>query len=334
MARRIPFLFALAVLLPPHLAGAQSLGIFTWQLAPFCNVVSVDVTQTGSVYRLQGADDQCGSTLATAVGMAYPNRDGTIGLGLLIVTAPGGVPVHVSASLRRSDLGGRWRDSAGNTGEMLPPHARRSGGARRPEPVFGAALVQPEGGPDRGLNVIVTTDTGDVGDDAAAVFGQFGAASGFDRPGNAGLRGDSATDTGAMGTSRSGTGVRGLTDQGVGVEGHAEAGTGVRASHGRGGTALEIANGAVRVSGSLRPAFVHESRSGNTGGDSTCIDHPLTNGEPEAMVLVTHRWGGSGINIPAVGVFYEPQSRRWCIFTEGGSSMPLGIPFNVLVITQ
>jgi hypothetical protein len=334
MVRRIPFVLALALLLAPRVAGAQPLGIFTWQLAPFCNVVSVEVTQTGSVYRLQGADDQCGGTLATAVGMAFPNRDGTIGLGLLIVTAPGGVPVHVSASLRRSDLGGSWRDSAGNSGQMLPPHARRAGGAPRPEPVFGASLVQPEGGPDRGFNVVVNSDTGDVDGDAAALFGQFGDGSGFERPGNAALRGDSATDTGALGTSRSGAGVRGLTDGGVGVEGHAESGIGVRAAHGRGGTALEIANGALRVSGSLRPAFVHESGGGNTSGDSTCIDHPLTNNQPEAMVLVTHRWGGSGVNVPTVGVFYEPGSRRWCIFTEGGSSMPMGVPFNVLVITQ
>ena len=335
MARPTRFFLAVALSLTPGLADAQSLGLFSWQLAPFCNIVTVDVTQTDGVYRLTGADDQCGSgTLATAVGLGYPNRDGTIGLGLLIVTAPGGVPVHLSASLRRSDLSGAWRDSAGNSGEMLAPHARRSGGRPRPEPVFGAVLVQPEGGPDRGFNVVVNRDTGDVGGDAAALFGQFGEGSGFERPGNAAIRGDSAADIGAMGTSRSGAGVRGLADSGVGVEGYSEAGVGVRASHGRGGTALEIANGALRVSGSVRPAFVHVSESRNTSGDSSCLDHPLANGRPEAIVLVTHRWGGSGVNLPAVGVYYEGGSRRWCVFTEGGTGMPLGVPFNVLVITQ
>jgi hypothetical protein len=335
MARRTGFVVLLALLLAPDAADAQSLGIFTWQLAPFCNAVSVEVTQTGGVYRLQGADDQCGSgQLATAVGLGYPNRDGTIGLGLLIVTAPGGVPVHLSASLRRSDLGGRWRDSAGNSGEMLPPYARRSGGRPRPEPVFGATLVQPENGPDRGFNVVVTTDTGDTGGDAAALFGQFGEGSGFDQPGNAALRGDSAADIGALGTSRTGSGVRGLTDGGVGVEGHAENGIGVRASHGRGGTALEIANGSLRVSGSIRPAFIHTTGGSGTGGDSSCIDHPLTNDDPDAILLVTHRWGGSGVNVPTVGVYYEPGRRQWCLFTEGGTSMPQGVPFNVLVIGQ
>ena len=334
MARTTGVAILSALLVFPIAAGAQSLGIFSWQLAPFCNVVSVEVTQTGSVYRLTGADDQCGTGVATAVGLAYPNPDGTIGFGLLIVTAPGGVPVHVSAALRRSDLGGRWRDSAGNTGDMLPPRARRGGGQRRPEPVFGATWVQPEGGPDRGINVVVSNDTGDVSDDAAALFGQFGGGSGFERPGNAAIRGDSAEQTGVIGTSRSGSGLRGLADTGAGVEGHAENGVGVRASHARGGTALEIVNGGFKVSGLERPAFVHTSDGSNTSGDSSCISHSLANDRPEAIVLVTHRWGGSGVNVPTVGVYYAPDRRQWCVFTEGGVAMPLGVPFNVLVISQ
>jgi hypothetical protein len=200
--------------------------------------------------------------------------------------------------------------------------------------VFGATWVQPEGGPDRGINVVVTSDTGDVGGDAAALFGQFGEGSGFDRPGNAAVRGDSGADTGVIGTSRSGSGLRGLADGGVGVEGHSENGVGVRASHGHGGTALEVVNGAFRVSGSLRPAFVHTSDGSNTRGDSTCVDHPLSNGRPDAMILVTHRYGGGAVNIPAVGVYYAYDLSRWCVFTEGGTPMPSGIPFNVLVISQ
>ena len=316
-------------------AAAQSLGLFSWQLAPFCNVITVEVVQTQNVFRLQGADDQCGNGgLAPAAGIAYPQRDGTFGIGLQIVTAPGGSPVYVTASLRPSDLGGPWRDSAGNRGDMLPSFARRTGGAPRPEPVFGALFVQPADGPDRGLNVVVRGDTGDVSDDAAALYGQFGEASDFARPGNAAVRGDSEADTALLGTSASGRGVRGIADRGVGVEGHAEAGTGIRASHGRGGTALEIANGALRVSGTVRPAFVHTTEPRNTSGDTTCLDHPLTNGQPDAMVLVTHRWGGSGANVHATGVYYESDSRRWCIFTEAGTAMPVDTTFNVLVVTQ
>ncbi|MDH4062870.1 MAG: hypothetical protein OEW19_00610 [Acidobacteriota bacterium] len=335
MSRHMWAVLFLAALLAPRVAHAQSLGLFSWQLAPFCNVMTVEVVQVDGLYRLQGADDQCaGGPLATAVGLGYPNRDGTIGLGLLIVTAPGGVPVHLSASLRPSDLSGHWRDSAGNRGEMLPPWARRSGGQPRPEPVFGATLVQPENGPDRGFNVVVSTDTGDIGGDAAALYGQFGAGSGFDQPGNAGLRGDSDADIGALGTSRSGSGVRGLTDGGVGVEGYAQDGTAVRAVHERGGTALEIVNGSFKVSGDLRPAFIHTTGTPGPSADSSCIDHPLTNDRPDAIVLITHRFGGSGVNVPAVGIYYDGGWRQWCIFTEGGSPMPEGVPFNVLVISQ
>ena len=49
MARRLGLEFLFTVLLLPQAAAAQSLGIFSWQLAPFCNVVSVEVTQSGSV---------------------------------------------------------------------------------------------------------------------------------------------------------------------------------------------------------------------------------------------------------------------------------------------
>lgn len=334
MTRQGWFFILGALLVAPIPARAQSHGIVSWQLAPFCNVVSVEVMQTGSVYRLTGADDQCGSVLATAVGLGYPNRDGTIGLGILIVTSPGGVPVHLSARLRAHDLSGTWRDSAGNSGDMLPSHLRRGGGRPRPEPVFGGTLVQPEGGPDRGFNVVVNTDTGDVSGDAAAIFGQFGEPSGFDQPGNAALRGDSGRDVGTLGTSRSGSGVRGVADEGIGVEGHAEHGTGVRAAHARGGTALEISNGGLKVSGSVRPAFVHTTDGGNTSGDSSCISHPLTNDRPDALVFVTHRWGGSGVNVPTVGVYYDNEWRGWCVFTENGAGMPHGVPFNVLVVSQ
>jgi hypothetical protein len=90
----------------------------------------------------------------------------------------------------------------------------------------------------------------------------------------------------------------------------------------------------LRASGSLRPAFIHTTDGGNTNRDSSCIDHPLTNDQPDAIALVTHRWGGSGVSVPTVGIDYDWSRRQWCIFTEEGSSMPLGVPFNVLVIRQ
>ncbi len=80
---------------------AQPVGTFRWQLQPFCNVVTVAITQNGAVYRLEGTDDQCGNgaDAASVTGTAFPNADGTIGFGLNIVTAPGGRPVHVDAEI-------------------------------------------------------------------------------------------------------------------------------------------------------------------------------------------------------------------------------------------
>ena len=42
------------------IANAQPLGSFSWQLQPFCNVLTISVTQQGNIYTLDGYDDQCG----------------------------------------------------------------------------------------------------------------------------------------------------------------------------------------------------------------------------------------------------------------------------------
>ena len=76
----------------PGRAAAQTLGTFRWQLQPYCNVITVTITQVGGTYRVEGTDDQCGGgrDQASVQGMAFANPDGTIGFGLTIVTAPGG----------------------------------------------------------------------------------------------------------------------------------------------------------------------------------------------------------------------------------------------------
>lgn len=111
---------ALLSTLLPGAARAQSLGTFTWQLSPYCNVVTLNVTISGAQYTLDGYDDQCGAAQrAAVVGMAVPNPNGTVGLGFTAVSAPGGAPVHVDATLSLATLGGSWRDSAGNTGTLV-----------------------------------------------------------------------------------------------------------------------------------------------------------------------------------------------------------------------
>jgi hypothetical protein len=63
---------------------AQPIGTFRWQLAPYCNVLTLTVTQSGAIYTLDGSDVQCGpGQRASAVGTAFANPDGSIGAGTL-----------------------------------------------------------------------------------------------------------------------------------------------------------------------------------------------------------------------------------------------------------
>ncbi len=117
-------------------AEAQSLGTFQWQLQPYCNLVTVTVTQNGGLYTLDGYDDQCGApTRASVVGTAVPNPNGTITLGFTIVTTPDGTPVHVQTALSLATLGGPWSDSAGHTGTLVFTPGAGTGGAPRPAPI-------------------------------------------------------------------------------------------------------------------------------------------------------------------------------------------------------
>ncbi len=55
-----------------------------------------------------------------------------------------------------------------------------------------------------------------------------------------------------------------------------------------GGTALEINNGTIKVSGTVRAAFRWASlRRRASGGVCSIVSHPLLNGDPDALVLVT-----------------------------------------------
>lgn len=136
----------------PAQSDAQPLGTFRWQLQPFCNIVSVTVTQVGSIYRLEGVDDQCGAgqPRASVIGTAYPNPDGSVGMGLNIVSTPGGLAVPLDAAISMATLNGTWRDGAGHSGTLQFTPGAGTPGNPRPEvapssipSVFG---LQPDGG--------------------------------------------------------------------------------------------------------------------------------------------------------------------------------------------
>jgi len=135
-------LFAAAMVFSAAAVEAQALGSFSWQLQPFCNYLTVTVTQQGSLYTLDGYDDQCGAPQrAPLVGTATLNPDGTIGFGVHIVTVPSGRAVDVEARISLGSLSGPWSDSLGHTGTFA--FNARTGGLPRPVPTIPAAYLTP-----------------------------------------------------------------------------------------------------------------------------------------------------------------------------------------------
>lgn len=115
-------------------AGAQTLGTFHWQQLPYCNVLTLRVVQDGGTYRLDGVDDQCGAPTRAAVsGVAFPNPNGTVGMGLTLVMTPGGIPLHLDATIDLATVSGTWR-SGGDSGAFVFRPGAGSSGPPRPVP--------------------------------------------------------------------------------------------------------------------------------------------------------------------------------------------------------
>ena len=102
------------------------------------------------------------------------------------------------------------------------------------------------------------------------------------------------------------------------------------------GTALEIQNGALKVSGTTPTAFVQVATVSNSpAGYITVISNPLTDGDPTAILIVTHNYnppeGGSNYLTSPYSVYYN--GSNWTIYLDDFSSI-VGKAFNVLVIKR
>ncbi|MCB9782200.1 MAG: hypothetical protein H6751_04470 [Candidatus Omnitrophica bacterium] len=117
---------------------------------------------------------------------------------------------------------------------------------------------------------------------------------------------------------------------------------------GTNGTAIEIVSGAIRVPGAgantPTPVFVHvatqanSSLCDNTGCycQETTIDHPLTNGHPNAILLVTVN-GNAGSGQPIIDhIRYDDTASKWVIRVHVSAYLSrwfcVGQKFNVLVV--
>ncbi len=130
--RRTGVLALSCAALIPSAAEAQVVGTFRWQTEPYCNVLTLRVTQSGAAYTLDGFDEQCGGNPRLPVhGIAVVQANGSVSIGLSVVPSPGDPgPVNVLAAVNLSNFSGTWRDSAGNSGAFLFNPGSTSGGPR------------------------------------------------------------------------------------------------------------------------------------------------------------------------------------------------------------
>ena len=112
-------------------ARAQTIGTFRWNVAPFCSVINLTVTQHGSVYALHGFEEQCGGNPRLPVyGVAILQADDTIWMGLTTIFDFGN-GLHTQATML-SNFSGSWRDNANQTGTWVFNPGPTTGGPRIP----------------------------------------------------------------------------------------------------------------------------------------------------------------------------------------------------------
>ena len=82
-------------------------------------------------------------------------------------------------------------------------------------------------------------------------------------------------------------------------------------------------------------AFVHRATDENSRGDYTYLSDPGIDGDPDAVVMATPMPdGGSaagGTYDYNIGVWYEPQAKKWAIFNQDRAPVPAGATFQVVV---
>jgi hypothetical protein len=73
--------------------------------------------------------------------------------------------------------------------------------------------------------------------------------------------------------------------------------------------------------------FVHTATAANITGNWTYIDHPLTNENPNAIVLATQNWNPGGAvgtyNNHPIGVWYASGAKKWAVFNQDLAAIPL-----------
>lgn len=95
--------------------------------------------------------------------------------------------------------------------------------------------------------------------------------------------------------------------------------------------AIDLNNGALRVSGIFRAGFRHEATAANISLNETIISNATGTNNESDLLIVTPFWDGVYVNAP-IGVYFLNGS--WRIFRQDLQPMPVGAKFNVFVIKQ
>ena len=220
-------------------------------------------------------------------------------------------------------------------------------------------------GQNNSIGVLGETFSASAGSSALAgptgVFGK--ASSSVPAAWSAGVRGiDVSTNGNGIGVvgyqAGSGWGVYGETPSGNSIYGKATNttatnngvvgetvspnGAGVKATYtGTGiGAPLQLDNGAIKVSGTNKAAFVHTVTATNriTTTD-TEIDNPLCNGDPNCILYVTYLVKditafNAGSYKQALGVYYDATRGKWQILSLNLQTFTVPSYFNVWVVKQ
>lgn len=90
--------------------------------------------------------------------------------------------------------------------------------------------------------------------------------------------------------------------------------------------------------GDFGAALMHRASPENIVDNSTYLDDPRTNENPDAFISVTpvlDTESGSGIaNDHAIGVWYDANRLSWAIFNQDREAMPAGAAFQVVISEQ
>ena len=220
---------------------------------------------------------------------------------------------------------------------------RFDGSVWSPADLPGGGLAFPLSVTQANANALFTITNSGTGTGSAAIHGKTNSQAGNANAvigevtstspggGSAGVRGiNNGTGGSGIGVEGShagnGWGVYGFAPEGRGVFGSSNDGEGVYGSSSNGtaglftssNIALQV-NGPIHVGGSKPAAFqwvVTGASLDCTGNFCTNIDHPSTNNNPDAIVIVTHRY--TGYHNAPIGVNYA--NGKWRIYSEDAST--------------